>query len=114
LALSACIDQDAWEPHEGAFTGHWEAAGRATTALDGATGISEARLAAVEVRAMADLAARPDPRVALLLRDAGAALDAAAVAFGVGEFTAAMARLSEAQDKHELALGSTSRKDWCV
>ena len=111
--LAACIDQSVWETHEGAFSGHSYGAGQAIASLDGATGSSEARLAALEVRAMADLAEGPDPNVARRLQSAAAALDEAAIAFENGDLTTAKTRLSDAEDEHLLALGSTSREDWC-
>jgi hypothetical protein len=111
--LAACIDQSAWEPHEGAFTGHWEAANRAIASQAGATGSTEARLAASEVRAMAALAQGPDPNVARHLRDAAAALDRAVIAYENSVFTLATTNLTEAANEHELALGLTSRPDWC-
>ena len=113
-SLSArCIDQFAWEPHEGAFTGHWEAADRAIASHDGPTGSSEARLAASELRAMAALASVPDPNVAGHLSHAAFAVDLASVAFANGLFQIAKKNLSDAASEHEVALASTSAKDWC-
>lgn len=111
--LAACIDQAEWEPHEGGLSTHWFSASRAIAALDGATGSTEARLAALHARAMADLADGPDPNVARHLRSAAAALDEAARAFENGDLTTAEARLADADDAHLLALSSTSSEDWC-
>ena len=108
-----CIVQEVWERHEGAFTWHWEASGAAAAARDSIEGSSEARLAATEVQAMADQAAGTNPGVAGHLRAAADRLDAAAAAFGTGDFSTAEARLADAEAEHESALSSTTVMDWC-
>jgi len=105
--------QEVWERHEGAFFGHWEASGAAAAASDSVEGSSEARLAATEVRAMADQAAGTNPSVAGHLRAAADRLDAAVAAFGTGDLTTAKSRLTDAEAEHEVALSSTTVTDWC-
>lgn len=109
----ACIEQLVWERHEGAFSGHWEAAQAAAASRDTDTGTSEAGLAAIDVRAMGELAARSNRGVRDLLREAADAMESAATAFRANDFTSVESLLSEAQNKHELALGSTTAEDWC-
>jgi hypothetical protein len=108
-----CMVQEVWERHEGAFTGHWEASGAAAAASDSVEGSSEARLAATEVRAMADQAAGTNPGVAGHLRASANRLDAAAAAFGTGDLSTAETRLADAEAEHEAALTSTTVMDWC-
>lgn len=109
----ACMDQMAWEPHEGEFSMHAFAASRALEPFDPQTGASESRTAAVALRAMADLAAGPNPRVAGLLRRAALDLDGAAAAFGAGDVARARQWLSDADAGHLAALSSTTADDWC-
>lgn len=108
-----CMDQMAWEPHEGEYTGDAFAASRALEPLDAATGASEALAAGAALQAMSDLALGPNARVADLLRAAAQDLAAAAAAFSAGDAARARQWLADAELKHVEALSSTTAEDWC-
>lgn len=112
-SIAGCIEQPAWERHEGTPTGHWEAAKAAAASEEATKGDAEALLAASEAASMAAEARSVNPAVARELQRAADNLVLAAAAFRVGDFTAAASRIAAADDAHQLALGSTTAQDWC-